>query len=390
MLYKGLLKDTINDNAILNFWRFVMGKIGFSSKIKPETTLVSNIFIDEYMPQADGSYVKVYLFLLRCFNSNESEIGISDIADILETTERDVLRAICYWEKKGLISTSRNSLNEICSIEFEIPTHETDINVVDNDLKPNTSQPDITPLYPDVSEKEVIIQPNIIPIESLLNDDNFLEMKMIIERMLERPINSIESNLIINLYTKYNFNPDLLIHLFEHCLSSNKTSSSLIEKIGMDWAMNGIDTVEKAQEYTLEYSDIYYGVIKAFGINNRSLGTSERQYIVKWISQYGYGSDIICEACSKTLSAIHQQSFEYADKILTSWHKENVHTLKDIEIIKQKKEASRNTFSNKQTIAGKPASRAVKNSTSFNFEQRDYSDNDFESLEKRALAKYLN
>lgn len=32
----------------------------------PGVTLIENTFIDRYMPAANGEYVKVYLYLLRC------------------------------------------------------------------------------------------------------------------------------------------------------------------------------------------------------------------------------------------------------------------------------------------------------------------------------------
>ena len=56
-------------------------------------------------------------------------------------------------------------------------------------------------------------------------------------------------------------------------------------------------------------------------------------YIQKWTDTYGFTLDIIEEACSRTISATHQPSFEYADTILTRWHKSHVHHLKDISVL---------------------------------------------------------
>ena len=41
--------------------------------------------------------------------------------------------------------------------------------------------------------------------------------------------------------------------------------------------------------------------------------------------------DIILEACKRTISQIHQPSFQYADKILKKWNQNGVKTLSDIE-----------------------------------------------------------
>ena len=65
-------------------------------------TLVENVFIDQYMPGANGEYVKLYLYLLRCAGTGR-ELSISSIADFFDHTEKDVRRALTYWEKLSLL-----------------------------------------------------------------------------------------------------------------------------------------------------------------------------------------------------------------------------------------------------------------------------------------------
>ena len=74
-------------------------------------------------------------------------------------------------------------------------------------------------------------------------------------------------------------------------------------------------------------------MLNAFGIKNRAPAASELTYIRKWNEDYGFSSDIIEEACRRTISATHQPSFEYADSILTKWHDKSVRHLKDIETL---------------------------------------------------------
>ena len=40
-------------------------------------TIISNRFIDEYMINANGEFVKIYLYLLRCMNSPDCSFSIS-------------------------------------------------------------------------------------------------------------------------------------------------------------------------------------------------------------------------------------------------------------------------------------------------------------------------
>ena len=74
-----------------------MNNIQLQKKPDMDVTLVRNVFLDEYMPEASGEFVKIYLYLLRCA-SGEKEISMGRIADIFEHTEKDVTRALKYWD----------------------------------------------------------------------------------------------------------------------------------------------------------------------------------------------------------------------------------------------------------------------------------------------------
>ena len=79
-------------------------------------TIVENDFIDHYMVSANGEYVKVYLLLLRYQNIPEQLPDIPQMADLLENTEGDILRALKYWEKEGILSLEYDETNELAGI----------------------------------------------------------------------------------------------------------------------------------------------------------------------------------------------------------------------------------------------------------------------------------
>ena len=66
-------------------------------------TSVPNVFIDSYMKDANGEYVKVYLYLLRCLGDEGMDFSVAGMADALDHTQRDISRALNYWESKGLL-----------------------------------------------------------------------------------------------------------------------------------------------------------------------------------------------------------------------------------------------------------------------------------------------
>ena len=87
------------------------------------TTSISNIFLDEYMPGANGEYVKVYLYLLRSLGDSTRELSVIGLADVLDCTESDILRAFKYWEKQGLLKLECNASNVLLGIYLCEPSH---------------------------------------------------------------------------------------------------------------------------------------------------------------------------------------------------------------------------------------------------------------------------
>lgn len=80
-----------------------MNKLTLSTQFANRSTELSNEFIDNYMPLANGEFVKVYIYLLRCISDNQTTISVSALADFFNQTETDIMRALKYWDKVGAI-----------------------------------------------------------------------------------------------------------------------------------------------------------------------------------------------------------------------------------------------------------------------------------------------
>ena len=150
-----------------------------------------------------------------------------------------------------------------------------------------------------------------------------------------------------------------------------------MEKIALSWAEEGIHSVEEAKkEHSLHQKDTYT-VMKAFGISGRNLIASELSTIQKWTGSYALSMDVIKEACRRTIQATGKPSFEYADTILSNWHKQQVHSLNDIAKLDTAHQKARSAAKTKETTK-----RSVANSRFNNFPQRSYN---YEQLEKQLL-----
>ena len=181
--------------------------------------------------------------------------------------------------------------------------------------------------------------------------------------------------MITYFYNELHMSSSLIEYLLETCVESGHKSMHYIQKVAIAWAKDGISTVSQAKEQSAVYNRNCYTVLNAFGIKNRGPATSELAFINKWAEQYCFEADIIQEACRRTISATHQPSFEYADRILTRWYEQGVRHLQDIAALDeqyQKERSSRKTAATRQ-----PNTKNLNN-----FERRSY---DMDSLEAQLL-----
>lgn len=360
-----------------------MQSIELTTNQTTDVTLVPHIFIDSYMPAANGSYVKVYLYLLRCLSNPNCDISISSIADHLEDSEKDITRALTYWEKVNVLSLGRDKANQINRITVNDLRHSAR---TDNEMNSTILEAKSTPETDELptpalvhKDKPTYTQAQIA---ELTKNEEVTWLLKIVEIYLERFLKPADIQLILYLYENIGFSVELIMYLYEYCASKNKKNPSYIEAVALSWAEEGIDTVEKAEATAIMYNSAYSAVNKAFGLN-RIPGEVERRMINKWYKELGFDVDVIVEACNRTLLSIQKPDFKYTDSILENWHKNNVHHVSDI----TKLDAAHTKNSAKVQNQGKDNAPRPANNKFNAFPQRNYTKEDYSSMEQRLLTK---
>ena len=436
----------------------------------PPITTIYNSFIEDYMPAANGSYVKVYLYIAKCLQAKESNFSISSLADQLENTEKDILRALMYWEKKGLMSLNRDkATGEILGLEMLIPFAERDFDTyentakesaaslgVDSDLSetgaldrrnsdfsetgaldrrnsdfsetgaldrrnsdfsetgaldrrnsdfsetdaantstyessgtdaPSNVNSDVHRASNSAQEKNSsAVKPIQVPpeqIQELSANEDFVWVCNVVESYLERPMKPTEIQLITYLYGTLHFSRELILHLYDYCISMGKTACNYIQTVALSWHEQGIKTPEQAQNASVRYLASYNAVSKALGLG-RGLAEIEKKYVDHWQNDWNMDLSVILEACNRTVLKLHHADFKYTEGILSHWNEQNVRTLQGVEQsdlhyaqTKEQKEKKKPSTSGKQT----PRNQFQ------NFKQRDVSSEELQELERKLLMQ---
>lgn len=423
----------------------------------PPITTIYNSFIEDYMPAANGSYVKVYLYIAKCLQAKESNFSISSLADQLENTEKDILRALMYWEKKGLMSLNRDkATGEILGLEMLIPFAERDFDTyenaakesaaslgVDSDLSetgalnrrnsdfsetgaldrrnsdlsetgaldrrnsdfsetdaantstyessgtdaPSNVNSDVHRASSSAQEKNSStvkpIQVSPEQIQELSANEDFVWVCNVVESYLERPMKPTEIQLITYLYGTLHFSRELILHLYDYCISMGKTACNYIQTVALSWHEQGIKTPEQAQNASVRYLASYNAVSKALGLG-RGLAEIEKKYVDHWQNDWNMDLSVILEACNRTVLKLHHADFKYTEGILSHWNEQNVRTLQGVEQsdlhyaqTKEQKEKKKPSTSGKQ-----PPRNQFQN-----FKQRDVSSEELQELERKLLMQ---
>lgn len=396
-----------------------MTAINISSDIATSFTTVSDIFIDQYMPKANGEFVKVYLYLLRATGSGAGIATISEIADHFSNTEADIIRALNYWASEGILQLQSGADGQImginlCSLSVSgMQAAQSNIQsaVADNAAQNNLQNSVVNNAAQNISTADIRMQDSVVEklksqttdkaassqkeytldeIKEFRKNPDISELFFIIETYLKHTLSSTDTNMVLYWLDELHFSTDLVEYLVEYCITKGHSSLRYMNKVALGWADAGIKTVDQAKDDAAAHSQIYYSVMKALGITGRNLVDSEVSLINKWVGEYGFDIELVKAACSKTISAIQKPSFEYTDSILANWRKKDVHTLKDVEVLDAnfaKANKASATGSSQGTNAANGSSKPKSNNSSSknkfnNFNQRN---NDYDKLEKLFL-----
>ena len=358
-----------------------MAQLTLNNRFRESATYVPNEFIDTYMTEADGEYVKIYLYLLRCMNRQEEELSISRIADHFDHTEKDIHRALKYWEKVNLLRLEYDSthrLSGICLLPGQDTNPETPACSDASGGMP--SSPETFSSDPAPQPAPEVCPAGSADLGSFCRKEEIRELIFLAETYLNRTISQTDLAFLFSWYDQLHFSPELIEYLIESCVANNHPSLHYMQKVAEDWSAKGIRTPAQAKQMSTQHSSLYFAVMKAFGIRGRNLVPAEESFLEKWTGSYGFSAEIICEACRRTIQKIHEPSFEYADTILKNWHAAGVRTLKDVEEADAAYRKSRNL------AASKPKSDAARPNKFTAFGQREY---DYDLLTRALLEKSI-
>lgn len=296
-------------------------------------TQIPDVFFTEYMSEANGDYIKVYLCMLF-LTKYDKDIKLNDLSKRLNINLSIIQAALSYWEEKGVLTKKVNGyiLNDLQEIEL----HKL--------YSPNLS------LSPEDIKKNADSQYRAKAIECINN-------------MYFQGVMSPTWYSDIDLwFKKYQFDEQVMISLFDYCFNKSALHKNYVKTVAEAWNKNNIRTYDELECYYQRYeklNKIKKDIAKKLG-RFSPLTQFEDAIIEKWVVDFNYGLDIINIALKKTTSKANP-SFDYLDKLISDWHDRNLKNENDV-----------NNFLSEIKQKKKNIKQLEKQTNYNNYEQRNY------------------
>ena len=319
-----------------------MEGITLNSDLCCDALVIPGAAVEKCLREANESQLKIYLYLLK---NAGSEITVGSIADYFNYSEQDVKRALRFWNGRSSAPKASAGGNVVEFSGRSMYSKEKIANFI--------GQPDVG------------------------------QLMLVAEQYMGRPIKSDEISSLLFIYDELGFPADLVEYLLEYCISNNKKSFRSIEGVAKEWKEAGVRTLAAAKKLTRHVPKEMKEVMEALGFApDRQPVEAEVAYVRRWTESYGYGMDIIREACNRTVLATGKPSIRYANGILKGWHDAKVTKPEDIAALDEQFRIQ--SMKDVPAKAAKTASKKSSTGKFHNFPERKY---DFDELMKDACKR---
>ena len=308
--------------------------------------------VDEGLKFSDGVKLKVLLFVLRNAGSNFTDKDISEATGVNIT---DIPEALDYWVSMGILQKSSgeyspaqitdNSVEEIKPINnIKEKNSEISDSANKNDNKDKNSKPKFTVSRPQ--------KPDYVFTSQRLAVDEELQMLVNEAQIaLGKTLSNSDISTLLMLKDTCGVPLDVILMLIQYCISIDKGNMRTVEKIGIQWADEGINSVEDADNKIrqIKQTSKYFSVISsAFGLKNAGSPTKKQlEYGNKWVGEWKFSPELLREAYERCVDTKGETNFRYIDGILKRWNANNIRSEEDLQNFENS--AAKNKFKQKSS-----------------------------------------
>lgn len=279
--------------------------------------------VDKHIKLANVLQLKTLLYVLR--HSGEV-LDTASIAKALSKHPDDVCDSLQYWIENGI-------LQKISDDIIAPATNEKVTKIVDKKSKNVEDNKSIETIKPMKSQRTLSRpqKPDTVFLAKRIKESQEIaDLMQEAQIVLGKPISTADSATILMLHDTDGLPSSVILMLMQYAADINKNSMRYIEKLGIKWADEEIDTVEKAEAKIRSLDEnrkAWKQVVRIMGINYHSPTANETKFSNRWINEWKFSSDMIREAYERCVDNTGKVTMSYINKILDSWNKKDIRNI---------------------------------------------------------------
>ncbi len=260
-------------------------------------TSVENAFIYDYLPQATGNAVKIYLYGLFLCHNSEFDMSVSAFAKELSLSEEEVRDTFLYWEEFGLVSILSE---EPFSVRY-LP--------LASGAKPRKIKPE---KYAAFSESAQMLIP-----KRMLSTNEYSEYYSIMET--------------------FGIKPEAFLMIIKYCvdLKGEDIGYRYIAAVAKDFGQRKICTPEQVEQelssYILRTAELEK-ILKALSLR-RKPEIEDSNFFSKWTKELGFETESILTAAK----SMKKGSMKKLDEFMLELYNRKMFTKSEIQSYSEKK-----------------------------------------------------
>ena len=304
-------------------------------------TIIPDIFFSEYLSNLPGDYLKMYLYI-AFLSKYGKDFKLSDLSKKLNIPFNFINVGMKYLEENNLILKKPNGY---IIVDLQEAT-------LSNLYTPNLTM-----------SKEKVEQ-------TAKNKSRAKAVEHINNMYFQGIMGPSWYNDIDLWFTKYEFDEQVMIALFDYCYNRNAMHRNYVQTVAEAWASNRVKTWSDLDMYYEKQESLNKfkkTISKKLGKYN-GLTQYEEAYIENWVLNFGYDMSII-EIALKRTTLKQNPTFEYINNLITDWHDRNLNTPAEIQAFLEQRKKQEKSVKELKSNTGK--------SSSANYVQRNYDNLDF-------------
>lgn len=279
---------------------------------------VPTALVDSHLKIATESQLKVLLYILK--NSGE-ENSAESISKALSVHPQEVENAVEFWVERGLVAFSDAALTVATVSEKAKETTVTETQKVKVKTKPRA-----------LSRAQ---RPDPVFVAKRLGENKELASLMDEAQIaLSKPLSSGDTATLVMLHDTDGLPCDVLALLINYCVSEGKGNMRAIERMGTQWASEGIFSLSLAEEKITRLSrsnNAWARVAKIFGLKNLGSPTkTQLSHADIWCNEWKFSDDMLREAYERCVNTKGEYNISYINGILSRWNNAEIYNLDDL------------------------------------------------------------